>query len=278
MKVTYIHHSGYMVELEKSILLFDWWKGDLPVIDPEKDLYVFVSHAHEDHYSENIWAFRETYPVQYIVFEEIAPEQGDGVKMRGMGAQTGNGSKAQGADRGDILRVVPHQEYELPGYGIGESVTQGTETSANEAADSTGASANPTHPSGLHIETLLSTDQGVAFLVQTEGKTIYHAGDLNIWYWDDEPEEDNRWQVETYKEEMKRLAGKHIDVAFVPMDPRLGDHAVRAAECFLERNDCDVMFPMHYWERMKKIQEYLKDPRIAPYADIICTESEEILL
>ena len=254
MKVTYIHHSGYMVELEKSILLFDWWKGDLPVIDPEKDLYVFVSHAHEDHYSENIWAFRETYPVQYIVFEEIAPEQGDGLKMRGMGAQTGNGSKAQSDDRGDILRVIPHQKYDLPAYG---------------------APTNPTRPSGLHIETLLSTDQGVAFLVQTEGKTIYHAGDLNIWYWDDEPEEDNRWQVETYKDEMKRLAGKHIDVAFVPMDPRLGDRAVRAAECFLERNDCDVMFPMHYWERMKKIREYLKDPRIAPYADIICTEAEK---
>jgi len=245
MKVTYIHHSGYMVELEKSILLFDWWKGDLPVIDPEKDLYVFVSHGHEDHYSENIWALRETYPVQYILFEEIASEQGNGRNM-------------QGTDRGDILRVVPHQEYDLPGYGVRTA-------GANAGAD------------GLHIETLLSTDQGVAFLVQTEGKTIYHAGDLNIWYWDDEPEEDNCWQVETYKEEMKRLAGKHIDVAFVPMDPRLGDHAVCAAACFLERNDCDVMFPMHYWERMKKIREYLKDPRIVPYQDIICTESEKQL-
>ncbi len=222
MKVTFIRHSCYMVELEKSILLFDWWKGELPVIDPEKDLYVFVSHGHEDHYSENIWALRETYPVQYILFDEVAPEESG------------------------VVRVVPHQQYDLAGYGTDEP--------------------------RLHIETLLSTDQGVAFLIQTEGKTIYHAGDLNIWYWDDEPEEDNRWQVQTYKEEMKLLADKHIDVAFVPMDPRLGDHAVLAAVCFLERNDCDAMFPMHYWGRTKKIEEYMRDPRVAPYSDVIHTE------
>ena len=246
MKVTFIRHSCFMVELEKSILLFDWWKGDLPVIDPEKDLYVFVSHGHEDHYSENIWTLRETYPVQYILFEEVAPEEGEGKKM----ANTA---------RGDILRVVPHQQYDLPGYRQNIAAANGSDTPA------------------LHIETLLSTDQGVAFLIQTEGKTIYHAGDLNVWYWDDEPEEDNRWQIQTYKEEMARLADKHIDVAFVPMDPRLGDHAVRAAVCFLERTDCDIMFPMHYWGRDKKIAEYLKDPRVMPYADIICTEPEKTL-
>lgn len=243
MKVTFIEHSCFMVELEKSILLFDWWKGDFPVIDPEKDLYVFVSHGHEDHYSEEIWKLRETYPVQYILFDEVAPEQGD------------------------VLRVVPHRQYDLAGYGVSAD-----QTPAAEAANTPATGAANTPAAGLHIETLLSTDQGVAFLVQTEGKTIYHAGDLNIWYWENDPEEENQWQIQTYKEEMARLAGKHIDVAFVPMDPRLGDHAVRAAVCFLERNDCDIMFPMHYWGRDKKIAEYLKDPRVLPYADIICTE------
>lgn len=248
MKVTFIKHSCFMVELEKSILLFDWWNGDLPVIDPEKDLYVFVSHGHEDHYSEDIWSLRATYPVRYILFDEVAPEQGNG--------ETGNWAAVSAGQTGDILRVVPHQQYDLPGYG-----TNGDLLSTGEA-------------SGIHIETLLSTDQGVAFLVETEGKTIYHAGDLNIWYWDNDPDEENQWQIRTYKEEMDLLRGKHIDVAFVPMDPRLGDHAVRAVVCFLEKNDCDALFPMHYWERMNKIQEYLKDPRVAPYADLIHTESE----
>ena len=33
----------------------------------------------------------------------------------------------------------------------------------------------------LSVKTLRSTDCGVAFLVHTEGKDIYHAGDLNWW-------------------------------------------------------------------------------------------------
>ena len=34
---------------------------------------------------------------------------------------------------------------------------------------------------GLRLATLKSTDEGVAFLVECEGKRIYHAGDLNCW-------------------------------------------------------------------------------------------------
>ena len=51
MKVTYIHHSAVSVETEHSILLFDYFKGELPDFDPGKPLFVFASHFHEDHYS-----------------------------------------------------------------------------------------------------------------------------------------------------------------------------------------------------------------------------------
>ena len=36
----------------------------------------------------------------------------------------------------------------------------------------------------LTIETLRSTDEGVAFYVTTNGASFYHAGDLNNWCWD----------------------------------------------------------------------------------------------
>lgn len=36
----------------------------------------------------------------------------------------------------------------------------------------------------IHVTTLTSTDSGVAFIIRTEGKTLYHAGDLNWWWWD----------------------------------------------------------------------------------------------
>ena len=52
MKITYIHHSSFCVELQNSILLFDYFKGELPKFDKAKKLYVFASHFHEDHFDK----------------------------------------------------------------------------------------------------------------------------------------------------------------------------------------------------------------------------------
>ena len=56
MKVTFIYHSAFLVELERCSLLFDWYGGDLPKIDRTKPLYVFASHHHGDHYSPEIFS------------------------------------------------------------------------------------------------------------------------------------------------------------------------------------------------------------------------------
>ena len=49
IKVTYLDHSGFLVELEDAYFLFDYYKGRLPQIDLEKKMFVFVSHVHHDH-------------------------------------------------------------------------------------------------------------------------------------------------------------------------------------------------------------------------------------
>ena len=48
MKVTYIGHSGFSVELESHILLFDYYEGAMPEFDPAKKLLVFASHSHPE--------------------------------------------------------------------------------------------------------------------------------------------------------------------------------------------------------------------------------------
>ena len=74
----------------------------------------------------------------------------------------------------------------------------------------------------LFIETLESTDEGVAFVVKAEGRTIYHAGDLNWWHWEEETDRYNQLMKEDYQREIGKLEGLHIDAAFLPLDPRLG--------------------------------------------------------
>ena len=38
MTITYIHHSGYLLETDQALLLFDFAEGTLPPLDPAKDL------------------------------------------------------------------------------------------------------------------------------------------------------------------------------------------------------------------------------------------------
>ena len=247
MKITHIYHSAFLVILEEGALLFDWYKGNLPDIPKDKKLYVFCSHSHEDHYSPQIWDLQKSHPdVTYILDEGIA--------------DAAQHPKAQ------VVKVKARESYRVPAGGEGPAV--------------------------LKITTLESTDMGVAFYIETEGKRIYHAGDLNVWFWNDEPMEDNIASEKKCRAEMQFLADcirkEHpeltaadkkpepqlLDVAFVPLDFRLEEHAPRCIASFMEILGAGDVFPMHYWGRREQVKEYLKDPRIARYADRICFENE----
>lgn len=36
MRVTYLGHSGFLLEMEDALFLFDYYQGSLPEMDPEK--------------------------------------------------------------------------------------------------------------------------------------------------------------------------------------------------------------------------------------------------
>ena len=55
MKITYIGHSGFLVETKDCYYLFDYYKGDLPTLKPDKPMVVFCSHFHHDHFNPEIF-------------------------------------------------------------------------------------------------------------------------------------------------------------------------------------------------------------------------------
>lgn len=130
-------------------------------------------------------------------------------------------------DEVDVLTVSAHRAYDLPWGG--------------------------------RLETLLSTDSGVAFLLTTDEGTVYHAGDLNDWTWEGEPEEDNRQMRGSYRHEIGLLAGRHMDLAFVPLDPRLEGHYADGLVWFLDHTDTDQVLPMHYWNEPEVIDRFLAE-------------------
>ena len=116
---------------------------------------------------------------------------------------------------------------------------------------------------GAEIHTLLSTDSGVAFIVKISEGTIYHAGDLNDWYWegepDGEPDIDNRQMTARYRAEIDKIKNIHIDVAFVPLDPRQESHYADGMLYFLKNVDCNTVYPMHYWNEPDVINRFINE-------------------
>ena len=55
MKVTYIHHSCFLVETHRFYYLFDYEKGHLPELNTEKPIFVLSSHGHADHYNPEVF-------------------------------------------------------------------------------------------------------------------------------------------------------------------------------------------------------------------------------
>jgi hypothetical protein len=101
---------------------------------------------------------------------------------------------------------------------------------------------------GISISTLKSTDEGVAFLVETDGLVIYHAGDLNWWHWEEESKAWNNDMAARFKREIDRLKGTRIDIAFLTMDPRQESYWYLGTEYFISNVGAKVIFPMHFWD------------------------------
>ena len=83
--------------------------------------------------------------------------------------------------------------------------------------------------------------------MECEGRTIYHAGDLNWWHWEGEPDAYNEHMKTAYLKEIEKLKDTPIDVAFVPVDPRLGEQYYYGIDGFAKRVDAKALIPMHCW-------------------------------
>jgi L-ascorbate metabolism protein UlaG (beta-lactamase superfamily) len=98
----------------------------------------------------------------------------------------------------------------------------------------------------LKISSFGSTDEGVSFLVELEDLSIFHAGDLNWWKWKKFSAKVQKREEREYKREVDKLKGKNIDIAFVPVDPRLEEHFYLAGEYFIKEIKPALFVPIHF--------------------------------
>ena len=225
MKITYIHHSAFLLESETAAFLFDYFEGALPEILAEKPLYVFSSHWHGDHFSEEIFELaKERENIRFILSSDI---------------------KAKRVPKELLEKVVfvdPDQTW------TDDRIT---------------------------VETYKSTDEGVAFWCKIDGKEIYHAGDLNHWYWEGEDPQWNADMTAAYRAEIEKMRGRQADVAFLPLDPRLEQWFYLGLDDWMKVSDAKTVFPMHFWEQFDVAARLKAMPCSESYRDRIVEIQEK---
>ena len=128
---------------------------------------------------------------------------------------------------------------------------------------------------GVRVEALPSTDEGVAFLVTADGTAVFHAGDLNWWHWEGETEGWNRNMEVNFKRYAEPLRGRRINLAMLPLDPRLGDDGFRGPAYFLELADIRRFLPMHQWGEFGFTDNFLtRYPGFADRTVPVCREGQ----
>ena len=72
-KVIYLHHSGFAVELDRYVLVFDACVLDIYTPPAEKQLIVFASHKHQDHFQMKTlqWAEYISKSTRYFLGTDI---------------------------------------------------------------------------------------------------------------------------------------------------------------------------------------------------------------
>ncbi len=215
MQVTYIKHSGFAIEWEECIWVFDYYKGRLPEWDKKKPLFIFASHAHEDHFNPEIFnLFSDYEQVNYILSSDIKKKT--------------SGLLLSEDIRNKIATLDVDERLTLPVTGSLK----------------------------LEVKTLDSTDCGVSFLVKYKERYVFHAGDLNCWVWDDDSKAERNNMISRFKREIDKLEDIPIELAFLPLDPRLGVNYDMGVRYFLDHVKADHIFPMHLWERYDTVRRF----------------------
>lgn len=191
----FLHHSGFMLELETMILVFDYYLDPLKRLEDrlektDKPVYFFVSHVHGDHFNRAIRKFEK---------------------------------RASGYFLHRDCHLALADESLLHEMDVGETVNEG--------------------PLSVHMYG--STDAGGSYMVEAEGLTIFHAGDLNWWHWAGEGDSENREARDCFFRELSCIKEKEVDIAMLPVDARQQAAREWGVKAYLSHFSAGLLIPMH---------------------------------
>lgn len=216
VKINYLFNSGFTLETEKYLLIFDYYKDTVSEGNKDrtngavgeedlkinKDILVFSSHSHKDHFNPVILEWQDIRPnIKYVLSSDI-----------------------------EVVRKNENIKF-ISAY---EELKVGD----------------------VYVKAYGSTDIGISFLVKVEGITVFHAGDLNWWYWWDDTEGEIQQAERWFKDEVNRIKEEKIDIAFFPVDPRLEHNYCVGGEHFIKEINPQIFIPMHFGENYQITENF----------------------
>ncbi len=281
MQLTYIFHSGFAVETDKYILIFDYWMDPARIMPKlladERPIYIFASHFHEDHYSRRIQDWRKqkenlTYILSKDILRHHRAEQdaADVWMVKGSTWEDehlkiiATGSNDSGVSWIVELKdvMVSHGEERLP-YRL------------FHAGDLNNWYARFLSDDGNIPERIISEEFGEINPLAEEKQFLGELKDIRRIL---SEHATTRKGAMDCKEATTRKEAPDFDLVMYPIDGRIGNGYTRGGRQFIDRFTVGQFVPMHFvasgFESSWRFKEFADEKNI-PFWEI--THEGEIL-
>ena len=230
MRLTYLFHSGFSLETDTCLLVFDYWMDPARVmprlLESDKPLYVLASHFHEDHFSPRIFTWKEQRPdITYILSKDI-------LKHRRACREAADAWLAKGAAWQDkCIRVT---------------ATGSTDSGVSWVVEV--GDRRIFHAGDLN-------NWYARFLTEDYRGGLVHSEEFGM---DIDPAREEKRYLGELKDIRKVAEG--FDLVMFPVDGRIGNGYTRGARQFIERFRVGLFVPMHFvacgFESAWRMQEF----------------------
>lgn len=211
MKLTYVFHSGFLIEYEDFVILADYYRdsgadGQSGVVHDllekqNKPWYVLVSHRHPDHFNPEILSWKQRYgDITYIFSRDVR-------------------KKLRTEQREGIIFLSKSEEWSDAAVKI-------------KAYGSTDVGVS-------------------FFIEGGEKRIFHAGDLNNWHWKEESTEKEAEAYERNFLRELELLAREvpELDLTLFPVDPRLGKDYMRGALQFISRVRTVWFAPMHFWEK-----------------------------
>lgn len=244
MKITFLAHSGFLIEWDNFYTLFDWWKGELPPLTQEKPLLVFASHSHTDHFDPKIFQLDGA---RFFLSQDIRLHTRHWERM--------------GMTQDIFSRVTLLRPDSLIAITAGDSALTVRTIRSNDTG----------------VAFLLSAENRLVYHAGDLNRWHWveegdaYCANMAISY----RNALDKLSAAVRDEAADTGCRPEIDAAMVPLDPRLEDYFGLGLEEFLRCVKVKHVFPMHMWGKFDWIERYCREhPEDVQVVARICRDGD----